>query len=119
MDSRRTSGDTGASDLDKILQTARKELEPTYTILCLRNLNPIIMGFPMARPRFYIIGVRQPVHFTQEDAQSAVQSFIEAAQASTRMTYPAFLKMDPPPLSWERVGQLPSKQEMEKLKRCG
>jgi len=119
MDSRRTSSDKSNSDLDKILQQVRKELEPNYMILCLRNLNPIMMGYPMARPRFYIIGIRQPVQFTKEDAQGAVQRFLEAAQDYTKMTYPAFLHMDPSPHSWERVGQLPNKQELDKLKRCG
>ena len=119
MDNRRTSSDKSTTDLEKVVQTVRKELEEDYMILCLRNLNPVIMGFPMARPRFYIIGIRKPVQCNQEEAQSAVQSFLEAAQTSTNMNYPVFLKMDPPPRSWERVGHLPNKQELEQLKRCG
>ena len=29
-------------------------------VMCLRNMQPVAMGFPIARPRLYIIGVRKP-----------------------------------------------------------
>lgn len=90
MNVRRTAGlDSSMSDLDVVVQTVRDKLGSQYLVMCLRNLQPTIMGFPIARPRFYIIGVRKPCPISEDEGNKAVNDLLHTIQqGSVPVTYP-------------------------------
>lgn len=120
MNIRKTTGRaTSMTDLDTVLQTVREELQSMYLVLCLRNLQPTLVGYPMVRPRFYIIGIKRPFDLPEDAGCRAVDALLRGVQDPVRLTYPVFLKMQSVGFSWERVGSLPDSRELDKLKRCG
>ena len=119
MNLRKTAGDNSLTDLDVVIQTVRDKLGSQYMVMCLRNLQPTTMGFPIARPRFYIIGIRKPCNVTEEEGNRAVQDLLQTMQQGfVPLTYPVFLNMEKG-LNWDRLGCLPNATELQTLRRCG
>ena len=117
---RKTAGDSSLSDLDVVIQKMRDKLGSQYMVMCLRNMQPVAMGFPIARPRLYIIGVRKPCNMAEGEGNRAVQNLLHTIQqeGSVPLTYPVFLNMETG-LKWDRLGSLPNAEELQTLKRCG
>lgn len=120
MAKRQTAGlDEGNSDLEVVMNLVKQQLGGLYQIFCLRNMTPVGAGYPMARPRFYILGIRKPACYTESHAMDALHSFLQETGSLPVDPYPSFLKMDPPGFSWSRLHELPNADELDKLKRCG
>ena len=54
----RSTGDTSESDLEVIRKKLEEHLNEDFTFVLLQNRSPTLYGYPMLRPRFYCIGVR-------------------------------------------------------------
>ena len=87
-----------------------------YTMQPLRNLTPALCGIPARRPRTFIIGWRNDVAPAGQSA--APLADLVGNPMSVDVTFTSFLGLRAV-TDWSRVGQFPSRAEMEWQTRSG
>ena len=132
-------------DLEYLLKQFQAELGDAYLITIFRNMSPTPFQFPMCRPRWYAIGVLRTTTrdtiwemspmATRQTPDADTQMFADFMKArmlevKTRCqedmptwtgSYMSFLGLAQPDaqeIPWERLHELPTLDEINKVKAC-
>lgn len=121
MNVRSTSASDGSTDLEVMQQLVADKLGHLFVIIIFRNMTPLRFGFPINRPRFYIIGMLKPVPYTLAVCQQIAKTVIDKVSSSGGVV-PNFLQFLGLAFAgcpvWERLHELPTLDELNEVPRC-
>ena len=101
LSSSKTGSEAAATDLSVITDTLAKQM-PLYHIMCLHQLSPMMMGFPIQRNRILITGIR--TELTSADVMMRNFQMLLSNPLSSCADWRVFLGRGQPKYDLSRIG---------------